>query len=176
MLLSRPQALGSALLAALVLLGACGFRPLYGSKERGAAAAELAAVEIKPIADRVGQQLHNLLLDRINPRGRPAEPRYILKIRLTQGIERLAVRKTAFSTRANLRLTAIFDLEPAAGGDSLVSGTSLAISSYNILNSEFATLTSEKDARTRATGQLAEDIRTRLAVFFAQRKAAGGSP
>lgn len=173
MWLSRPSARSSALLAALVLLGACGFRPLYGSKEKGAAAAELAAVEIKPIADRAGQQLHNLLLDRINPRGRPAKPRYILKIRLTQGIERLAVRKTAFSTRANLRLTAAFVLAPAGGGKVLVSGTSLAISSYNILDSEFATLTSEKDARFRATGQLAEDIRTRLAVFFTQRKVAG---
>lgn len=173
MWLSRPSARSSALLAALVLLGACGFRPLYGSKEKGAAAAELAAVEIKPIADRAGQQLHNLLLDRINPRGRPAKPRYVLKIRLTQSIERLAVRKTAFSTRANLRLIAAFVLAPAGGGEVLVSGTSLAISSYNILNSEFATLTSEKDARSRATGQLAEDIRTRLAVFFTQRKVAG---
>lgn len=173
MWLSRPPALSCALLAALVLLGACGFRPLYGSKEKGAAAAELAAVEIKPIADRAGQQLHNLLLDRINPRGRPAKPRYVLKIRLTQGIERLAVRKTAFSTRANLRLIAAFALAPAGGGEVLVSGTSLAISSYNILDSEFATLTSEKDARSRATGQLAEDIRTRLAVFFTQRKVAG---
>ena len=173
MWLSRPPALSSALLAALVLLEACGFRPLYGSRETGAAAAELAAVEIKPIADRVGQQLHNLLLDRINPRGRPAKPRYILKIRLTQGIERLAVRKTAFSTRANLRLTATFELERMGGGDALVSGTSLAISSFNILSSEFATLTSEKDARSRAIGQLAEDIRIRLAVFFAQSKAIG---
>ena len=168
--------LGAALLAALVLLEACGFRPLYGSRETGAAAAELAAVEIKPISERVGQQLHNLLLDRINPRGRPGNPRYILKITLTQGIERLAVRKTAFSTRANLRLTATFSLAPAGGGEALVSGIILAISSYNILNSEFATLTSEKDARSRATGQLAEDIRTRLAVFFTQRKAAGRGP
>ena len=168
--------LGAALLAALVLLEACGFRPLYGSREVGAAAAELAAVEIKPISERAGQQLHNLLLDRINPRGRPAKPRYILQINLTQGIERLAVRKTAFSTRANLHLTAAFSLAPAGGGEALVSGIILAISSYNILNSEFATLTSEKDARSRATGQLAEDIRTRLAVFFTQRKAAGRGP
>ena len=135
-MLSRPRAPALALLAAVVLLGACGFRPLYGSKETAAAAAELAAVEIKPIADRAGQQLHNLLLDRINPRGRPARPRYILKIHLTQGIERLAVRKTAFSTRANLRLTAVFALEPAGGGGVLVSGTSLAISSYNIVAHE----------------------------------------
>ncbi len=174
MWLPKPLGPAPALLAALFLLGACGFRPLYGSKERGTSAAELAAVEIKPIADRAGQQLHNLLLDRINPRGRPARPRYILKIRLTQGIERLAVRKTAFSTRANLRLTAIFELETAGEREVLVSGSSLAISSYNILNSEFATLTSEKDARSRATGQLAEDIRVRLAVFFARRTAAGG--
>ena len=69
-----------------------------------------------------------------------------------------------------------FLLYPAGGGEQLVSGTSQAISSFNILNSEFATMTSEKDARSRATGQLAEDIRTRLAVFFTQRQAAGGGP
>lgn len=173
MWLSKPPALAIVLLGALILLEACGFRPLYGSRQTGAAAVELSAIEIKPVSDRAGQQLHNLLLDRINPRGRPARPRYILIIRLTQSVERLAVRKTAFSTRANMRLTADFELNPAGGGDQLVSGTSQAISSFNILNSEFATLTSEKDARSRATGQLAEDIRTRLAVFFTQRKAAG---
>ena len=173
MWLSKTPALAIALVAALTLLEACGFRPLYGSRETGAAAAELAVVKINPIPDRAGQQLHNLLLDRINPRGRPGTPRYILKIRLTQGIERLAVRKTAFSTRANMRLTAIFELDAAGSGESLVSGNSQAISSFNILNSEFATLTAEKDALFRATGQLAEDIRTRLAVFFTQRKSAG---
>lgn len=176
MWLSKPPALAIALLAALILLEGCGFRPLYGSRQAGAASVELAAIEIKPISDRAGQQLHNLLLDRINPRGRPAQPRYVLTVRLSQGIERLAVRKTAFSTRANMRLTASFELSPAGGGEQLVSGTSQAISSFNIFNSEFATLTSEKDARSRATGQLAEDIRTRLAVFFTQRQAAGAGP
>ena len=42
--------------------------------------------------------------------------------------------------------------------------------SYNILDSEFATLMAEKDARARAIREISEDIRIRLSVFLASRQ------
>ncbi len=153
----------------VLLLGACGFRSLYGTDATGDAPGELATIKVKPIADRLGQQLHNSLLDLLNPRGRPANPRYLLTVGLKQNIQRLAIEKDAFATRANLRLLAKFSLQDSDSREIVLSGRSLVVSSYNILDSEFATLMAEKDAKARAARELAYDIRTRLAAFFVRQ-------
>ncbi len=160
-----------SLLACAVILAGCGFRPLYGGNAKGGPSAELASVKVAPIADRIGQQLHNHLLDLINPRGRPRQPRYTLKVQLREGIEHLAIQKSELSTRANLRLVASYFLVPTGGKAPVMSGTSVVVSSYNILKADFATLISEKDARARAAREVAQDIRARLAVYFQQRRA-----
>ncbi|MCM0018644.1 MAG: hypothetical protein NBV67_01485, partial [Tagaea sp.] len=79
----RPsrRALSAALAAAFVLAG-CGFEPLHRTTARGSAADSLAAIRIDPIADRSGQILRNYLLDRLSPRGTPARPDYVLRVRL----------------------------------------------------------------------------------------------
>ena len=72
-----------ALAIALALPG-CGFRPLYGKSSLDAQGysteARLSAVEIAPIADRLGQQVHNYLRDAMNPTGQPANPAYRLEV------------------------------------------------------------------------------------------------
>ena len=145
----------------VLLLGACGFRSLYGTDATADAPGELATIKVNPIADRLGQQLRNNLLDLLNPRGRPANPRYFLTVRLDQSTQRLAIEKDAFATRANLRLLAKFSLQDPDKG--------LVVSSYNLLASEFATLMAEKDAKARAAREIAHDIRTRLAAFFVRQ-------
>ncbi len=156
-------------LLVVLVLGACGFRSLYGTDATGDAPGELATIKIKPIADRLGQQLRNNLLDLLNPRGRPANPRYLLTVGLDQSTQRLAIEKDAFATRANLRLLAKFSLQEPDNPEIVLSGKILVVSSYNILDSEFATLMAEKDAKTRAAREIAHDIRTRLAAFFVRQ-------
>ena len=153
----------------LLLLGACGFRSLYGTDATGDAPGELATIKVNPIADRLGQQLRNNLLDLLNPRGHPANPRYFLTVRLDQSTQRLAIEKDAFATRANLRLLAKFSLQDPDSREIVLSGKSLMVSSYNVLDSEFATLMAEKDAKARAAREIAHDIRTRLAAFFVRQ-------
>ena len=153
----------------VLLLGACGFRSLYGIDATGDAPGQLATIEIRPIADRLGQQLRNNLLDLLNPRGRPANPRYFLTVQLDQSTQRLAIEKDAFATRANLRLHANFSLQDPESRKIMLSGKILVVSSYNILDSEFATLMAEKDAKARAVREIAHGVRTRLAAFFVRR-------
>lgn len=160
-------------MGALFFLSACGFRPLYGQSGGQNALSDLSSIRIEPIADRMGQELHNNLLDLLTPQGRPQKPRYSLKIKLAQSKKALAVRKSAFATRANLTIKATFSLRAIAKGGAalskpLVSGKSSIISSYNILSSDFATLIAERNARTQAVRELADNIRTRLAVYFTQ--------
>ena len=161
------------ILCCVLLVGACGFRPLYGGYRDGAAPAELAAIKIDSIQDRIGQQVHNHLLDLINPRGRPAVPRYRLRVTLSENIGKLAIRKSELATRANFRLIANFVLYPIDSNEVLISGDSVVVSSYNILTADFATLISEKDARARAAREVAADVGSRLAVYFVQRQGGG---
>ena len=78
----------------------------------------------------------------------------------------MAVQKNAFATRGNLIKSAVFSLINTDTGTKQFSGTSRVTVSYNILNSEFASLLSEKNARERAVRELSEDIRVRLGVHF----------
>lgn len=156
----------TALAVCLAILGGCGFQPLYGQRDRGSVAAELAAVKIKLIENRIGQQLHNFLLDRLNPRGKPATAIYDLIIKLKESKEELAIRKDETATRANLTLRAEYELRRAATGEILVEGFIRSVTSYNIVDSDFATLSAESDARERAVREISEDIKVRLGIYF----------
>lgn len=162
---------GVTLLA--LVAGACGFQPLYGTKDEVPMSDELALVDIAPIKDRIGQELRSRLLDALTPKGPPDKPRYSLSVQLTETIEQTAVQKTAFATRANMTVTASFTLTdlraPKAEDRRKTGGSTQVVSSYNILNSTFTTLAAENDARSRAVAEIAEEIRVRLALWLRQQ-------
>lgn len=167
MLSRRALLLSGSVLA----LAGCGFRPLYG---RGSVAAdgpvrdELAAVEIPVVANREGQILRNNLIRLFNPDGRPSLPRYRLAVGLTISEVELGIRRDDTATRANLIASARYVLTDSAG-QRMTSGSSRAIASFNILSDEFATLSGSEDARDRALAEIAQDIRTRIAIHFVDR-------
>lgn len=166
---SRRMGRTGAVLLALTV-GACGFQPLYGTKDEMPMSQELALVDIAPIKDRIGQELRSRLLDALTPKGAPDKPRYSLEVKLTEQIEQTAVQKTAFATRANMTVSANFtliELRASKPEDRRrFGGSTQVVSSYNILNSTFATLAAENDARSRAVAEIAEEIRVRLAIWL----------
>jgi len=166
----RPKAgLGLLALVCGLALSGCGFRPLYGEDEAGSSTFDsLETIQIAALPDRTGQQLHNLLRDRINPRGQPNRPEFVLRIRLTEKTERLAIAQDETATRANLRLRANFTLTKVKSNEVVMKGKSNSANSYNIVDSQYATYVSRNDARDRALRELSEDIRLRLATFFAR--------
>jgi hypothetical protein len=88
-------------LTALGFLAGCGFRPLYGTPQYDILP-ELAAIQVSPIADRIGQQLRNMLYDRLTPDGEPKRPRYTLRVRVTTTKKSLGIQEDETVTRANL--------------------------------------------------------------------------
>lgn len=154
------------------LLSGCGFRPLYArSDESGYSTVdELRAIRITPLRDRTGQQLHNLLRDRLNPLGQPVDPAYQLDVQVTETVRELALRSDETATRADLDIVASYSLSQADESEVLFEGRSHAVNSFNILRSQFATQTSEKDARERSLRELSDDIRAQLGIFFARTR------
>lgn len=159
-------ALLAAALTGLAGLAACGFQPLYGETAPGSAEM-LSRVEIGYMPDRTGQKLRNLLVDRLAPRGPVGDPLYVLDVTITESIADLAVRVDESATRANLTMLAAYTLTRAgAEAETLpvLRSSVRSVSSYNRLQSRYATLAAEEDARNRALRQIADEIRLRIAA------------
>jgi LPS-assembly lipoprotein len=168
--------IGPALAAALAV-GGCGYRPLYG--ERSAVAAgpvrgQLAEVKISGIADRRGQMLHNYLLDRMNPRGEPASPRYVLSVTTSEALRVTDTRADGTATRADVIVTARFNLRDAVSDAVLFIQSSEGVGTYNLLTARFASVSSEDEARRRAVELVADQIALQVALFLNRRPAAPG--
>lgn len=165
---SSGRALACALALAMTV-AACGFEPLYARRDE-AIVRSLETVEVAPIADRRGQILRTLLVSGLTPRGRRQRPRFVLRVSLDESRQELAVRKDKLATRANLMLKAVFSLHAAPDGDNLFAATVNSTSSFNILDSDFATLSAESDARARSLREISEEITARVAIFLAGTK------
>lgn len=169
---SRRRAGRQALvLAAALVLSGCGYQPLYGPGAAANTAEELSAVRINLVEDRLGQMLRNNLVFRMNQEGQPQAPEYELSVRLQESRQNLALRRDETATRANLIVRAYYELRLVGQERPLFTGRSQSVNSFNIVRSEFATLSAERDARERAAQQLSDDITTRLAIFFNSRRA-----
>lgn len=159
-----------ALAAVILLLSACGFRPLYGTTpkvENGSVAHTLAQVQIDNIPDRSGQYLRNALMDRFYRHGRPADPLYTLQVTdLHENLTDLDITKSSSATRAQLRLDAEITLVDHRGAQTAMKRRLVAITSYNVLNSQFTTRVSEEAARQSALDDLAAQIERHLALFL----------
>lgn len=155
----------------LVGLAGCGFRPLYGERSAASVTApELAAIQIDSIPNREGQLVRNNLLDKMQPRGMAAKPLYRLSVGISIARENFGIRTDETATRGSLTMNAGYRLTDIASGDLLMSGNSRAVSSYNILDSDFATVISENDAIRRTATDLSEEIKTRVAIYLSSRK------
>jgi len=162
--MSWSRALGAVILA--LGISGCGFRPLYGGAGGTEVLEQLSQVRIETIEDRHGQILHNLLLDRINPEGRPDRPLYSLKIIANLNTTELGLRFTEIATRAQLTLQASFALTDNRTGKTLVNGVARSANSYNIPDSEYARVIAEKDATERAAREISDEIKSRLSLLF----------
>lgn len=168
-----------ALLAALLALAGCGFRPLYGNTTGGNTAGavpvnvqqQLESIRIVPSQDRMGQQLYNNLRDMLNPRGVPANPKWVLTVQLVESQQQLLLEQDQAATRTYLVITANYHLRVANAQTEVLSGTARTRTGYNLLTNEYASLVAERNARERSAAELADGIRQRLAIYLAQAPA-----
>ncbi len=161
---------GMGLLGLAGGVAGCGFRPVYGTggADGGADAAEdLAATQVGIIADREGQILHNLLLDRFNPRGRPTEPRHSLSTAVSIAISELGTQIDETTTRSQVTVSATSTLNAFGEAHSF---RSRIVATFSTTESEYASSVAEQDAIKRAMVVIADDIRLQVATFFERQR------
>jgi LPS-assembly lipoprotein len=167
----RSLLLTGAAAAVAAPLSGCGFRPLYGnastvSTSSGASVnQQMAGVRIDPIDNREGQQLHNALRDRFNPLGQPASSSYNLAVSLTVRTYGALSKRDLSATRRNVEMTAFYSLRDNA--DAVVMNDRAVITTgYDEFDDPLNDISAYEDTIRRGTLQLADQIRTRVAVFM----------
>ncbi len=154
-------------------LPGCGFRPMYGESATATSPsinARLESIDIRPIPDRLGQVVRNELIDAIAPQGSSGAPVYELALKVGEEREDVGIRQNAAATRANYRMSAKFELREIATDKVVLTATTWAETAFDIVQQDYPTVIAQQDAQKRLAVGLAEEIKTRIAVFFAQGK------
>jgi LPS-assembly lipoprotein len=175
-----------ALVASGVLLGGCGFRPLYerptAQINSGGVSARLAQIRIDPVTGqktpdpltgssqalydaRTAQLLQNQLRQDLNPYGSPSDPAYHLAVQLDQFSRGTVTQSNQQVNRYELELLAKYQLLDLKGRP-LLSDSSRAVTAYDLLQEPFSDLQAKQDAVQRAVQELSIQIQTRLSVFL----------
>ncbi len=159
-----------------IFMQGCGFQPLHGNVTADrSTVAEFRNMSIANIPERNGQMLRNALIDRFYGGAMPpAAPRYRLEItHLQEEGTSLGVQKDATVTRMQLRSSARLDLIDTQAEEErkIVMRRYLrTLNSYNVLESQFATLTAAQQAREAGLNELADQAATELALYFSRRR------
>ena len=152
---------------AFILLQGCGFRPIHSNNDQNKIL-DFSKVTVNPIPNRSGQILWNQLQSGGHPKGHRTKPIYSLDVDLTEHTNSLAVRKSAFATRANLIINTKFKLSRIQDKKSVYSDNYSITVSYNILDTEYATLAAKKNALKNGLFEVSQGIRTRLEFYFSR--------
>jgi LPS-assembly lipoprotein len=172
-----------ARLAATLGVAACAggcFQPLYAERSVDGGPglrADLSAVDVKQIdalkgtdEARLAVEIRNALLFGLTGGGPTPRPAYSLTIRMSSTVSDIIVDTT--TTRPAIEdygINASYVLTEIASSKPVVTGQTFARVSYDIPGQEqrFARLRGLRDAESRAAKVIADNIRTRLASYFA---------
>ena len=151
-------------LALMLLVSACGLRPLYGSGEGGKVAQALRTVDVAPIDGKAGWLMRNALNDRLR-RDRATPAQYRLEVELDDSISGFGVRRDDAVTRERRTLRARYRLVDAAKGTVLLDASTGSDAGIDVVSSEYATVVAESTALERLSQIIADQIIARVALY-----------
>ena len=167
--MSSFKALGALIFAGILMLGGCGFHPLYGrdsASHQPAMAAQFASIQIGVIPDRLGQKMRNMLIDSLHISGASNDPRYYLTMTVKEAVIDLGLQENSTSTRGQVRLTVVYFLSDKISGKTMLSETLRTSAGYNILINQFSSLLSQDDAENQGLQQISDQMTEHLALYF----------
>lgn len=154
-------------LLALILLSACGLRPVYSGGSQGAVARSLGNIEVQAIEGKAGWLMRNALNDRLAPM-RGTGPAYKLVVKLDDQIRGFGLRADAAITRERRTLRARYQLIDAATGAQVLDDTAGSDAGIDVTSSEYATIAAEDTALERLSQTVADQIVARLSLYAAR--------
>src|ERR1700722_11200016 len=104
------------------ILTGCGWEPLYADQQTAAGSAELRAIKVNPITERIGQNLETGLRESLNPGHVPTKSLYLLKVTLSQSLQDLGIQSQGLGTRGEVHIQANYSLVEISTGKILQNG------------------------------------------------------
>lgn len=159
------------ILSWLLFITGCGFTPLYTSGAGSASpqvSAALQTISVAQIPDRSGQRLRWLLLESLSQANDVKNPAYVLAVSLEERRSYLGIRPDATSSYGKVAITARYTLTRAGESKPIFTDKTRSLIGYDVVDSEYASLKAEEDAREKTLRQLAQRITYRLARYLEQ--------
>jgi LPS-assembly lipoprotein len=153
-----------------LLLAGCGFHPLYAPSGPRDWDPDLAAIDVRPIADRPGQILELALRENLNPGGVSVAKRWDLTTGLTVTRADLGIQRNATATTSEINVYAVFSIVDAKTGKSVYTSSSRAVGDFDQIDDAYATQVAADDARDRAILEVADEMALRLAIFVRDQR------
>jgi LPS-assembly lipoprotein len=150
-------------------LSGCGWEPLYADSKTEPASADLRAIKIDPIPERIGQMLEFGLRASLNPQHEDTKPLYRLAVGLRIIQQNLGIQSQGLGTRGEVELDATYQLYALAGNTLLQSSSLHANDSYDIQANGYSTVVAQNDAKRRCVEELRHEIVARLTLFMQNR-------
>jgi LPS-assembly lipoprotein len=142
---------------------------MYGFGGKNGAVSSLGQVEIGLIPNESGVFLRNILIDNFYQNGYPASPQYALNVsNIKEEKIDLDVTVDSESTRRQIKIFATITLNDFKNPQNILTRSLVAITSYNVLESQFTTRVSEQDAREAALNDLARQIENQVVLYLSK--------
>ena len=157
-------------LAAALLLGGCGFRPLYLPEHGtpGVAATELSAIYVPVLLNRDGQLMRQALQQRVEGSGLGTAKKYELLAQPIITAEGIAIQRDSSTTRVRINGSATWILRRLDLAHTVVaSGSARIVDGTDVLDEQYfeADLANESATR-RIVLALADQVTQQVAVYF----------
>jgi LPS-assembly lipoprotein len=163
---------GLVVLAAFALAGglASCFQPLYGEASHPGLVADLQAIEVAPIKDRLGHYLADNLTTDLNGTGQTPPPKYRLTVTVSTATSTPTVSSlTNVATSATVTGEAHYTLNKVDGGAQVLTGVATAFAAYDRSQQRYNDLRAQRDAEIRLARALSSEISLRLAAELARK-------
>lgn len=158
-----------------LIAGACGFKPIYATPSgEDAALNQRIAVRSVAAPQTINPMITEALASRM-PLKEGQAPQYDLYVTASERAQRLAVQIDNTTTRYNYRLRGNYTLIDLQTGER-IQGRAEAVTSYNIVSSQYSTLFAERTAQEKAARILAEEIERELLLRFSEATVADDDP
>jgi LPS-assembly lipoprotein len=163
------RARGLAALALALSLGGC-FQPLYGEAQHPGLTADLQAIDVAPIKDRIGHYLGDDLISSLNGTGSTPAAKYRLTVTVTEKTETPTVESQLNAANAATVIgTAKFSLMKLEDEKVVFEGQASTAAVYDRTLQGFANLRASRDAEIRLARALADEISLRVAAALGDK-------
>lgn len=165
--LRNTFSLAAVILASAMLAGCTSYRPLYGSNGASAGVADqLSGIEVAEQKTRAGQLVRNELMSVM--RGGGAR-NYVLELLPEETTKKVSDPVGQKLERYRYTLKMKYALRQPGSNEALAGGSAFSNVSYDTVEQPVSDLQAAENAKLRASKEVSEEIRMRLAAYFSSR-------